>query len=91
MGFLRFAASDAGAHFGVGLQIAQLVVIHHANAATAKGLADGERDFSFGGDHLGAVFRHHRDHFLFTGDRHGATLFSLGLGDFLLRFGLIGL
>ena len=46
---------DGIAHFGVGLDVADVVIVHDAQAAFLEGVGDGQRDLGLGFDDFGAV------------------------------------
>src|SRR5438105_321115 len=82
---------DGFAHGGVGLDVAEFVVVHDAEVAGAEGFGDGAGNFGFGEDDQGTVFGLLGDVFLVEGDGHGAALFGFGLEAALVGFGLVGL
>src|SRR5439155_2819025 len=91
--FLRlYAIARAGdrlAHGGVGLDVLQAVIIHHAQVPAAEGLGDGAGDLGLGQNDRGAVLRLLGDVLLLLGDGHGAALLGLGLEAAFVGFRLI--
>ena len=83
--------SDLLPHFGVGEDVVVFGVIHDAELAVAEGLGDGERDLGFCFDDASAHFLGAGGHFLLEGDGGGAAHFGVGLGDFFVGLGLLGL
>ena len=78
-------------HLGVGLQVLEVVVVHHAQLPGAKRLCDGHGDLGFGVHQAGAHFLDAGEVFLFQRDGHRATFLGLGLGDVLVGVGLVHL
>src|SRR5690606_8379960 len=76
---LALAAADGVAHPRVGLEVAEVVVVHHSQVALAEGVGDGLRHLGFGGDEAGALLLHGRAHLLFERHRRRAPLLGAGL------------
>ena len=92
----RLGLGDAGLgdgipHLRIGHDILHIIIVHDAQLAFAQGLGQGQGDFGLGFDDLGLHFLGISLHFLLFGDSHGPPFFGLGLGDLLVRFGLVGL
>ena len=59
------------------------------NSCLAQGLGQSQRDLGLGFDDFGLHFLGIGLHFLLFGHSHGPPFFGLGLGDLLVRFGLV--
>ena len=85
------AARDRLPHGGIGLHVPVALIVHDAEVAAAECLGDGQRDLRLGGDHLGALVLRLRLELLLDRHREGPPLLRLGLGDALVRLGLVRL
>src|SRR5262249_12412795 len=82
---------DRVSHFGVSLNIAQVIIIDDSQMSLPEGVSDCHRDLGFGRNDLGAIFLDGGLHFLLSGDGEGTTLFGLGASDTGVGFRLKGL
>src|SRR5690606_31522024 len=84
-------AGDVAARGRVGLDVLELVVVHHADVAAPERLGDRQRHLRLGLHHLGAHRLDAGAVLLLLGHGHGAALLGLGLRDALVGLGLVGL
>src|SRR5690606_35004553 len=84
-------AGAVAAHRRGGLDVLELVVVHHADVAAPDRLGDRQRHLRLGLHHLGAHRLDAGAVLLLLGHGHGAALLGLGLRDALVGLGLVGL
>src|SRR5262249_51227580 len=74
---LATGAGNGVAHVGVGLYIAQVVILHHAHASFAESIRQSQRHLGFRFDHFSSVLFYAGAHFLFESDCGSSALLGV--------------